>query len=68
MVKITKDTTIGDAIQAAPGLVPILMSAGMHCIGCPSSIGESIEEAAMVHGLDVDDLMESINDYLESVG
>lgn len=68
MVKITKDTTIGDAIQAAPGLVPILMSAGMHCIGCPSSIGESIEEAAMVHGLDVDDLMENINDYLESVG
>lgn len=68
MVKITKDTTIGDAIQAAPGLVPILMSAGMHCIGCPSSIGESIEEAAMVHGLDVEDLMESINDYLESVG
>lgn len=68
MVKITKDTTIGDAIQAAPGLVPVLMSAGMHCIGCPSSIGESIEEAAMVHGLDVDDLMESINDYLESVG
>ncbi len=68
MVKITKDTTIGDAIQAAPGLVPILMSAGMHCIGCPSSIGESIEEAAMVHGLDVDDLMESINDFLESVG
>lgn len=47
MVKITKDTTIGDAIQAAPGLVPILMSAGMHCIGCPSSIGESIEESLL---------------------
>lgn len=66
MKKITKDTTIGEAIQIDQGIIPILMSAGMHCIGCPSAQGETIEEAAMVHGLDVDALMESIGDYIAS--
>ena len=50
MAKITKDTTIGEAIQIDAGIIPILMSAGMHCVGCPSSAGETIEEAAMVDG------------------
>ena len=68
MAKITKDTTIGEAIQIDAGIIPILMSAGMHCVGCPSSAGETIEEAAMVHGLDCEALMEDITDYLESVG
>ena len=68
MAKITKDTTIGEAIQIDAGIIPILMSAGMHCVGCPSSAGETIEEAAMVHGLDWEALMEDITDYLESVG
>ena len=45
MAKITKDTTIGEAINIDAGIVPILMGAGMHCVGCPSSIGETIEEA-----------------------
>lgn len=66
MSKITKDTTIGDAIKYDTGIIPILMSAGMHCVGCPSSQGETIEEAAMVHGLNADDLLADINDYLES--
>lgn len=66
MKRITKDTTIGEAIQIDEGIVPILMSAGMHCIGCPSAQGETIEEAAMVHGLDVDALMEAIDDYVAS--
>lgn len=66
MNKITKETTIGDAIKIDTGIIPILMSAGMHCVGCPSSQGETIEEAAMVHGLDPDALMSDINDYLES--
>ena len=57
MAKITKDTTIGEAINIDAGIVPILMGAGMHCVGCPSSIGETIEEACMVHGMDCDDLM-----------
>ena len=51
MTRITKDTTIGEAIQYDAGIVSILMGAGMHCVGCPSSAGETLEEAAMVHGL-----------------
>ena len=47
-----------------PNIVVILMRAGMHCIGCPSAQGETLEEAAMVHGLDVDLLVDQINDYL----
>ena len=68
MAKITKDTTIGEAINIESGIVPILMGAGMHCVGCPSSIGETIEEACMVHGMDCDDLMEEINTYLATQG
>ena len=64
MARITKDTTIGEAIQIDAGIIPILMGAGMHCVGCPSSQGETIEEAAMVHGLDVDVLVNQINDFL----
>lgn len=66
MARITKDTTIGEAIQIDQGIVSVLMGAGMHCIGCPSAQGESIEEAAMVHGIDVDDLMAEIDVYLQS--
>ncbi|MGN0339338.1 MAG: DUF1858 domain-containing protein [Lachnospira sp.] len=68
MAKITKDTTIGEAINIDAGIVPILMGAGMHCVGCPSSVGETIEEACMVHGMDCDDLMEEINTYLAAQG
>ena len=68
MAKITKDTTLGEAINIDAGIVPILMGAGMHCVGCPSSIGETIEEACMVHGMDCDDLMEEINTYLATQG
>ena len=64
MAKITKDTTIGEAINIDAGIVPILMGAGMHCVGCPSSIGETIEEACMVHGMDCDELVTKINEYL----
>lgn len=57
---ITKDMTIGEILRANPDVAPILMNAGMHCLGCPSAQGESLEEAAMVHGLDIDTLMEEI--------
>ena len=66
MTKITKDTTIGEAIKIDQGIVPILMRAGMHCIGCPSAQGESLEEAAMVHGIDADVLTAQINDFLSN--
>lgn len=60
MQNITKDMTIGEILRQAPQVGPILMEAGMHCLGCPSAHGESLEKAAMVHGLDVDALMEKI--------
>ena len=68
MKRITKDTTIGEAIQIDAGIIPILMGSGMHCVGCPSSAGETIEEAAMVHGIDCDMLVEEIQNYMQSVG
>lgn len=61
MAKITKEMTIGESIITNPDVVPILLDAGMHCIGCPSAQGESIEEAAMVHGIDIDELMAAID-------
>lgn len=66
MSRVSKDMLIGDIVKIDSGIIPILMGAGMHCIGCPSAQGESLEEAAMVHGLDVDDLIEDINNYLET--
>ncbi len=57
---ITKDMTIGEILRTKPDVAPILMEAGMHCLGCPSAQAESLEEAAMVHGLDVDSLMDRI--------
>jgi hybrid cluster-associated redox disulfide protein len=60
MSQITKDMTIGEIVRDHEEIVPVLMGAGMHCLGCPASQGESLEEAAMVHGIDVDDLMKVI--------
>lgn len=62
MAQITKDMTIGEIIRIDQGVIPILMEAGMHCIGCPSAQGETLEEAAMVHGMDIDALMNAINE------
>ena len=67
MARVNKDTTIGDVIQIDAGVIPILMGAGMHCVGCPSSAGETLEEAAMVHGIDGDMLVEEIQSYLDSL-
>lgn len=60
MAQITKDMTIGEILRTNPDVAPVLMEAGMHCLGCPSAQAESLEEAAMVHGLDIDDLMAKI--------
>ena len=68
MARVTKDTTIGEVIQIDAGVIPILRGAGMHCVGCPSSAGETLEEAAMVHGIDSDMLVEEIQSYLQSLG
>lgn len=60
MAEITKEMTIGEILRTNPDVAPILMNAGMHCLGCPSAQGESLEEAAMVHGMNIDDLMSQI--------
>ena len=60
MAQITKDMTIGEILNTNPHVAPILMEAGMHCLGCPSAQAESLEEAAMVHGMDINDLMAKI--------
>lgn len=66
MAKITGDMIIADIIAVDSGIIPILMESGMHCVGCPSSQGETLEEACFVHGMDLDTLLNEINTYLES--
>ena len=63
---ITKETTMGQMLEYDMGIAYVLMQCGMHCVGCPSSIGESLEEACAVHGLDADAVMASIREYLDS--
>lgn len=62
--QITQETTIGMLIAQNPEVAPILFEIGMHCLGCPSAQGESIGEAAMVHGIDPELLVEKINAFL----
>ena len=64
MAQITKDTIIGDILDIAPETAPIFLSIGMHCLGCPSSRGETVEEACMVHGVDPDDLLAKVNEMI----
>ena len=64
MATITKEMTIGEILRTKPEIAPVLMNAGMHCLGCPSAQGESLEEAAMVHGIDADLLIAKINALL----
>ena len=65
MAKVTKDTMIGELLQIDADIAPMLLNIGMHCLGCPSSQMETIGEAAMVHGIEPDDLVNDINDFLE---
>ena len=65
MTQVTKTTMIGDLLRIDENVAPILLNIGMHCLGCPSSQMETIEEAAMVHGIDPDDLVNDINDFIE---
>ena len=65
MVQITKETVIGDILDIAPQTAPIFLSIGMHCLGCPSSRGETVEEACMVHGMtgeQMDKLLALVNE------
>ena len=60
-MEITKDMLIGDILDMAPQTAPYFMEMGMHCLGCPASRGESLEEACMVHGVSADELVEKLN-------
>ncbi|MBP3760225.1 MAG: DUF1858 domain-containing protein [Ruminococcus sp.] len=64
MAQITKETKIGELLEINMDVAPILLSIGMHCLGCPASQNESIEEAAMVHGVNADELVKAINEKL----
>ncbi|MDD7267572.1 MAG: DUF1858 domain-containing protein [Lachnospiraceae bacterium] len=65
IMTITKDMTIGSVLQMSEKVVPVLLGIGMHCLGCPSSQQETIEEAAFVHGLDADALVEKLNEAVK---
>ena len=65
MKRVTKDTTIGELLQLDPDIANVLTGIGMHCIGCPSSQMETIEQAAMVHGLEPEALVDQINTFLK---
>ena len=66
MAQISKDMRIGELLNVDQNIAVILMRAGMHCIGCPSAQGETLEEAAMVDGMDADLLEKQINDFLSA--
>ena len=64
MTQINKNMIIHDILQVDAEIIPILLDAGMHCVGCPSAQGESLEMAAMVHGINADELESRINTFL----
>lgn len=63
-MQITKDTVIGNILDEAPDTAPFFLEMGMHCLGCPASRGETIEEACQVHGTDADELVRKLNEFL----
>ncbi len=65
MAQVTKETMIGELLQIDANVAPVLMNIGMHCLGCPASQMETIEEAAMVHGIQPDSLVAEINRFIE---
>ena len=64
--KIEKTTIIGDVLDIAPQTAPLFMSIGLHCLGCPASRGETVEEACAVHGVDADAFLEQVNKFIEA--
>ena len=65
-IMVNKEMLIGELMEKYPQAAPVLMSIGMHCLGCPSAQAETLEEAALVHGLDAEDLVDKINAFLQA--
>lgn len=65
MAVVTKDTIIGDILDMDQTTAPFFLAMGMHCLGCPASRGETLEEACMVHGVDPQEILDAINAHLE---
>ena len=65
-IKITKTMTIEQVLNLDENVVPIFLGFGLHCLGCPMSRGESLEEACFVHGVDVDLLVEKLNEHFSA--
>jgi len=63
MAEVTKESIIGDILNRDRETAPYFLEMGMHCLGCPSARGETIEQACLVHGIDVDELVEKLNEY-----
>ena len=68
MNRVTKETIISDVLRIDKGTAPFFLEIGMHCLGCPSASGESIEQACAVHEVNADELIKKINDFLEAEG
>ena len=64
MAKITKDTIIGTILDTAPEAAPLFLSIGMHCLGCPASRGETVEQACAVHGIPVDEVLAKLSEIV----
>ncbi len=65
-IEITKETVIGDILDAAPDTAPFFLEMGMHCLGCPASRGESVADACAVHGVNADELVEKLNAHISA--
>ena len=65
MFQVTKDMNIGEILDNARETVPFFLSLGMYCLGCPSARGETVEQACMVHGVDPDEFVDGINQFLK---
>ena len=66
LTEITKNMTIGDVLDKEGSLAPFFLEMGMHCLGCPSARGESVEQACMVHGIDADEFVGKVNAFLKA--
>ena len=66
MASVAKDTIIGDILDLDQSTAPFFLEMGMHCLGCPSSRGETLEQACAVHGVDPEELVQKINEHLQS--